>query len=383
MQAEGAGSQDVQSTIESLFGPSVLVEGLTMGLTQVIHEDFVRRGGHAIILPGRMATGFPSVLLLGTLDQLQGLCQLLSRGGDEEKEIQRDLVRLLGILEDPHIPPLVHEGKRLDFSGRPLLMGILNVTPDSFSDGGRYLTPGRAIARGLQMADEGADLLDIGGESTRPGSDAVSVQIQLERVLPVIEGIRNTSDVWISVDTYRSEVAGAAIAAGADMINDISGARYDPEIVPLAAHTGVPLVLMHIRGNPKNMQRAPSYQALISELLAYFDERIQAVAEAGVPREKVILDPGIGFGKTVEHNMMLLKYLAEFRVFGRPILLGPSRKSFIGSVLNRDVDKRLIGSLVTAVLGYYNGVDILRVHDVSETKEALSMAEAVRAVGYM
>ena len=258
-------------------------------------------------------------------------------------------------------------------------MGVLNVTPDSFYDGGRYESRRKAVERAFRLVEEGAAILDVGGESTRPGSDPVPASVQKERTLPVIEAVRERWKGWISVDTCSGEVARSALEHGADMINDISAGRLDPGIREVAAAFGAPCVLMHMKGTPRTMQLQPTYGSVVREVIEYLEERINDWEEAGVSREQILIDPGIGFGKTVDHNLTVLKHLPEFRRLGRPIVLGTSRKSFIGTLLDRDADDRLLGTLATVAIGAWNGADILRVHDVQETREVLTMVHAIQS----
>jgi dihydropteroate synthase len=255
------------------------------------------------------------------------------------------------------------------------IMGIVNVTPDSFSDGGAFLDPGDAAAHGRRLAGEGADILDIGGESTRPGAEAVDAPEEIGRVVPVIESLAG-GGATISIDTSKSAVAEAALAAGATMVNDVT-ALADPEMSGLVADRGAGLVLMHMLGSPRTMQENPVYDDVVVEIKAFLAERIQRAVDGGVAEEKVWIDPGIGFGKTVEHNLELLRRLGEFRDLGRPILIGTSRKSFIGKLTGAEVGERLGGTLATDVIAYANGAEIIRVHDVAPAREALITAEAI------
>lgn len=264
-----------------------------------------------------------------------------------------------------------------DFS-RTYIIGILNVTPDSFSDGGRFLDTGAALAHALSLVSEGADVIDIGGESTRPGAEEVSLDDELARVIPVIEKLRAVSNTPISVDTYKSTVARAAVDKGADLINDISGLRFDPAMAETAASLNVPVVVMHMKGEPKSMQANPVYENLIEEIYTYFEEAIGIAEKAGIPRDKIIIDPGIGFGKTFPHNFSILRNLKRFSELGLPILVGASRKSFLGSFSDAEADERLEGSLAAAVIAASNGAHFVRVHDVVATRRALRLCDAVR-----
>ena len=265
--------------------------------------------------------------------------------------------------------------RTLDLTQRGLIMGVLNVTPDSFSDGGCFFDPDKAVARALDMEGEGADILDIGGESSRPGAEAVSEAEELRRVIPVVRAVREQTQGLISIDTTKAAVAAAAIEAGVDIINDISGLRGDPDMAAVAARTGAGLVLMHMRGRPRTMQQHPAYDVVVPEIQSSLRQSVDAALAAGVALEAIVLDPGIGFGKTLEHNLKILRSLEAFSLDGRPVLLGVSRKSFIGKITGSSDRK-----WPTVALTSYareKGVRILRVHDVKENVQALRMTEAI------
>ncbi|MGA7801539.1 MAG: dihydropteroate synthase [Gammaproteobacteria bacterium] len=270
-------------------------------------------------------------------------------------------------------------GRPLDLS-RPQVMGVLNVTVDSFSDGGRFLEPAQAIEQARRMVDEGAAIIDVGGESTRPGAQPVGEQEELDRVVPVIEAIRRELPVPISVDTSKPGVMTAAVAAGAGLINDVRALR-EPGALEAAAGAGVPVCLMHMQGEPRTMQANPTYGDVVTEVRVFLLERVQACRTAGIPDQHLLIDPGFGFGKTPEHNMRLLKHLDRLVEDGYPLLAGLSRKSMIGSVLGLPVERRLHPSLALAVLAVWQGAAVVRVHDVGPTVEAIRMCAAVRAVG--
>jgi dihydropteroate synthase len=258
-------------------------------------------------------------------------------------------------------------------------MGILNVTPDSFSDGGLFFNAESAVKQALRMQEDGADIIDIGGESTRPGAEKITIKEEIRRIVPVIEALAKEVLVPISVDTYKSAVAEAAISAGASIINDISGLRFDAEMPGIAARHRVPVVIMHIKGTPKNMQQNPLYSALIPEIMDYLYGCIEIAREAGIPDNMIIIDPGIGFGKTVDHNLEIIRRLKEFEGFEKPILLGPSRKSFIGKILGGlPVTERLEGTTAAAAIGIFNGASIIRAHDVKEMVRAARIADAIK-----
>jgi dihydropteroate synthase len=259
---------------------------------------------------------------------------------------------------------------------RVRLMGVVNVTPDSFSDGGLYLDPERATAHGLELVSAGADVLDVGGESTRPGAEEVSAEQELARVGPVVEGLRD-SGVPISIDTSKASVAAAAIDAGAAIVNDVTAFRGDEELAALCAEREVGVVLMHMLGTPRTMQVDPVYDDVVDDVKAFLAERIQLAVSEGVREELISVDPGIGFGKTLDHNLQLLRRLGELRDLGRPIVVGTSRKSFIGKIDGSPVEERLGGTIASSVIAIAGGAEMLRVHDVAEVAEAVRVAEAI------
>ncbi len=272
--------------------------------------------------------------------------------------------------------PLTCRNRVLDL-GSPVVMGVLNVTPDSFSDGGRYFDVGQAVEHGLRMAEQGAAIVDVGGESTRPGSAAVSVADEIARVVPVIEGIARQSDVLLSVDTQKPDVMLAAVAAGAHLINDVNGLRA-PGAIEAAARAGAAVCLMHMQGEPSTMQVDPRYDDVLSEVTGFLAARAAACREAGIEAARLCIDPGIGFGKRLEHNLALLRGLPGLAALGYPVLVGVSRKSLVGMITGRPTGDRLVGSAVLAALAVERGAAIVRAHDVTETVDALRMVAALR-----
>jgi dihydropteroate synthase len=258
-------------------------------------------------------------------------------------------------------------------------VGILNVTPDSFSDGGEFLEAEAAAARAARMLDEGAAIIDVGGESTRPGSDPVDAEEERRRILPVVEAVLEARpEAVVSVDTYRASTAGAALDAGASLVNDVSALR-DPRMAPLVAERGVPVILMHMLGEPKTMQQDPRYDDVVREVRDFLSRKAEEAVAAGIAEEKIILDPGIGFGKTLQHNLLLLKHLDEISSLGFPVLVGASRKGFLGRITGAaDPKERLFATVATTVLAYEGGASLFRVHDVRPNAEALAVAAAVR-----
>ena len=261
---------------------------------------------------------------------------------------------------------------------RTALMGILNVTPDSFADGGRYFDPAKAVARGGELAHEGADIIDIGGESTRPGARSLSAEDEIERVIPVVRGLRRVVSTPLSIDTYKAQVARAALDEGADVVNDISGLRFDPGMISLVAARKVPVVLMHMQGTPQTMQEKPHYEDVLEEVKGFLRSRIHFALQGGVGPQQIIIDPGIGFGKNLDHNLTLLRGLPALASLGQPLLVGPSRKTFIGKVLELGPEDRLEGSLAAAVAAVLAGANMIRIHDVRETSRAIRIADALR-----
>jgi dihydropteroate synthase len=274
--------------------------------------------------------------------------------------------------------PLRLPKRLLPVSGRTLIQGILNVTPDSFHDGGRWITPRRAVSHALRMVEEGADWLDVGGESTRPGARPVGAREEIRRVLPVIEALSGRVTVPISVDTTKAEVAEAALGAGAEIVNDISGLAFDPRLAEVAARRGAGVIVSHIHGRPRTMQMRPRYRHLLPEVVTTLQASVRRAVAAGVRRDAIVVDPGIGFGKTPAHNLLLLRYLSVLHSTGCPILVGASRKSFLAKILGDGGPQRLHGSLAVAALAVAEGAAALRVHDVAETLAVVRVAEAVR-----
>lgn len=266
---------------------------------------------------------------------------------------------------------------RLETTAPPILMGVVNTTPDSFSDGGRYVAPESAIAHALRLVDEGAHIIDIGGESTRPGSAPISLAQELARVLPVVESLRKRSDVMISIDTSKAEVARQAIACGAQIVNDVTGLRGDPAMLGVAARCDAGLIVMHMAGVPQTMQIAPEYRDVVAEVATFLESAIERLVSGGIDRERIAIDPGIGFGKTAGHNLALIHHLGQLSALKRPICLGVSRKNFIGQITGRPVDQRTFGTIGAALAGYVRGASILRIHDVAPVRDAVAMARAI------
>ena len=357
------------------------VEGIHPRTSNLLKQEMLSLGGDAAIDGRGLDCSVNSVdaILIGTQKQFEKLIPKLNQYPNL-KPLSQSFSETLKNISKTQFTIRCRK-KTLTLGRRTLLMGILNVTPDSFSDSGLYFNKEKAIAHGLRMVEEGADLLDIGGESTRPGSKPLELEEELRRVIPVIDSLIKEVDVPISIDTYNSKVAQKAIEVGAEIINDISGLHFDPDLAQVAAKGNAPLILMHIRGTPETMQKDVHYDSLFSEILQYLKDSIQKAESAGLDPEQIIIDPGIGFGKTLDDNLLIIKNLSEFRVLGKPILLGTSRKSFIGKILNAEVEDRLEGTLSSIAIGVLNGAHIIRCHDVLQAKKAIAVADAIRLAG--
>ncbi len=268
--------------------------------------------------------------------------------------------------------------RELRWRDRPIIMGVLNATPDSFFDGGEHATPREAIDHGRRLEEDGADIIDVGGESSRPFSSPVSTDMELKRVLPVVEGLRAKSDILLSIDTCKARVAREACRAGADIINDISGLRLDPEMASTARDLGAYVVVMHMKGTPKDMQEAPSYVDVVTEIREFFVERTRYATDSGIDEGKIIIDPGIGFGKRVEDNLKIMKSLKDLKALGKPLLIGTSMKDFIGTVTASPLKGRVEGTLASIAIAVWNGADILRVHNVKKAKKVVSLVDAIK-----
>lgn len=347
----------------------------------IIKQEMLSLGGEAILPENvsRFQMGHSQVLLLGTEKIFSQLIKKLDSYAFPFKlqELSQEINQTIANYKRDSFQIRFADGSIMDTSRGTLIMGILNVTPDSFSDGGQYVLKESALKRAEEMVKEGADIIDIGGESTRPYSEPVPAEEELRRVIPVIQSVKKKLPVKISVDTYKEKVAREAIEAGADMINDISGFTYEEKLASLAAEKNVPAVLMHIKGKPHNMQDSPHYEDVMSEIALFLRNSSKRAAAAGVENDRIIIDPGIGFGKTVEHNLQILKSLKTLKSLGFPILIGLSRKSFIGHILQTETSERLEGGLAAAAIAVLNGASILRVHDVKEFSQAACITDAI------
>lgn len=348
----------------------------------ILKQEMLAKGGEAAVSYGAIYghDAKTDVLLMGNRRQFRLLLGKMTEQPFGLKKLGQDLAQVIFNYDHPASTWQIGR-KIIDLKKRPLIMGILNVTPDSFYDGGRFASSAAAVAQGQKLLAAGADIIDIGGESSRPGSKPVRAAQEIARVIAIIRKLAPAAKkkgVLISIDTCKAKVAKAAVQAGAAIINDISGGRFDRNMFKVAAKTGAGLVLMHIQGRPKIMQKDPRYQDLMGEILDYLATSLALAHQAGVSLEKIVIDPGIGFGKTTGHNLTIIKRLAELKVLGRPIMLGPSRKHFIGKILKGvGPDERLMGTAAACALAVAGGARILRVHDPAEIKQAAEVALAI------
>ncbi len=347
----------------------------------IIKQEFLSKGGEAALAYHCLSDlgKCSDMLLMATEKQYSFIISKFQKQPFGLKDIAVHIETALANIDCPGGSAISCDDKIFKLEGQTWIMGILNVTPDSFSDGGQFSSIGEAVGCAIRMAEEGADMIDIGGESTRPGSAPITIEEELSRVIPVIEGLVKIINVPISIDTSKPEVAKAALDAGASMINDVTGLA-DDRMIKLAVERNVPVIIMHMSGTPDNMQDEPIYDDVVFDIIDFFRQRIAKAMDQGISKDNIIIDPGIGFGKTLDHNLLILKRLSEFKMLGLPILVGASRKSFIGKLQGTDEDERLEGSVAAAVISAMNGADIIRVHDVKETKLALLIGDAIDSI---
>jgi len=383
MRRIGADQGGIALMVDKALSEVIEIQRVSSPAANILKQEMLSVGGDAAVARGVVTCQVDksSVLLLGNRKQLKALVQKIWNGPFGLGQIAVGLKEYMAREEQPPYFQMDFRGRTLQLGARTHIMGVLNVTPDSFSDGGEFLQREKAVEQAERMVAQGADIIDVGGESSRPGAEPVSTQQEIERIIPVIEELAPRLTVPISVDTYKAEVASRALEAGASAINDISALRFDPQMADVVARHDVPLVLMHMLGNPRTMQDNPSYTDLMGEIYTFLSDRIETAVAAGIKRNKIILDPGIGFGKTVEHNLEIIRRLKEFHSLGRPILIGPSRKSFIGKVLGLPVEERLEGTAAAVAIGIVNGANIVRVHDVGQMVRVTRMADSFKPNG--
>ncbi len=360
-----------------MFSRSLLLKKLSCGQANIIKQEMLSLGGDAAVARGTVTCSIKNtdVILIGTMKQLRKLCRKLAGQPFGLPSLANKIETLL---VNHAVAPKTWKLARRELSlSRPLIMGILNVTPDSFSDGSCFIEPQKALEHALEMVEQGADIIDIGGESSRPGAEPVTADEEMKRIIPVIGQLFGRLPCPVSVDTWKSSVAAEAVKAGAEIINDISGLTFDPEMALTVSKSGAGVVLMHTRGNPKEMQADTVYKDLIGEITTGLQQSVNLAVQAGIERERIVIDPGIGFGKDTSGNLEILRRLREFSGLGFPLLLGTSRKQFIGDILKKNVRDRIFGTACTVALAIANGAAILRVHDVAEMRDVADMAKSV------
>jgi dihydropteroate synthase len=356
----------------------IKVAGASIPAAHVLKQQMLSVGGDAAVAKDVITHAVDStdVLIMGTPNQIRRLVEKLQWQPFGMPELGADIAALLDAVSESPSRVLRARGNKIDLGAAVRVMGVLNVTPDSFSDGGDYLQPTAAVDRALEMVEEGADIVDVGGQSSRPGSEPVSEDEELRRVVPVIERIHEAWPGPVSVDTYRARVAEAALEAGASIVNDITAMTAEPAMAGVVARYEAACVLMHMKGTPANMQDAPEYDDLMGEIALFLGNAASRAEEAGIGSDQIAVDPGIGFGKTTQHNLAILRHLPELKVLGKPVLIGTSRKSFIGNVLDLPLEQRLEGTLATAAYAVAQGARLLRVHDVRPVVRTVRMTEA-------
>ncbi len=361
---------------------NIKVKGLSVPSAIILKQQMLSIGGDVAVSRGVIDYSLKTtdVIVMGTIKQIKALHKSLKKQPFSLKKLGDDLLQAIHRWKNNDYK-MKFDRYELDISKGTHIMGILNTTPDSFSDGGRYDEIDSAVCRACQMVDEGAHIIDVGGESSRPGATPVTIEEEIQRVIPIIERISREVNVPISIDTYKAETARRALDAGATMINDISGLRFDKEMINVAANGRVPVVIMHMQGTPGDMQKNPSYDSVVDEVIEFLSDRIDEAVSGGIKEDMIIIDPGQGFGKLPRHNLKLLRYLDEFKTLGCPILIGTSRKSLIGQVLDLPVSERLEGTIATCVASVMNGANICRVHDVKEVARAVKMTDTIMRKG--
>jgi dihydropteroate synthase len=375
----GVDSYGIGAMAKKTININILLERQPCKIANIIKQEILSLGGDAAVARGSIACSVPSsdVLIMGTVKQVSALAAKIERQPFGLNLIARDLLEILqNINRNEFI--LKTSRRKIHLGKKTLIMGILNVTPDSFSDGGLFYSPQKAIEHGLQMVDEGADLIDIGGESTRPGSAAVSAHVELKRVVPVIEGLIGKTKIPLSIDTKKSRVARLAVDSGAEIINDVSALNGDRNMAKTVSETRAAVILMHMRGKPRNMQEGNlDYDNLMGEITDYLRKSRDKAVKAGVEKESIIFDPGIGFGKTPEDNYKIIKNLSWLKALGMPVMIGTSRKSFIGKATGDEPSERMEGTAATVAAAITNGCHIVRVHDVAAMRKVAAVMDAI------
>lgn len=358
---------------------NILLEDQPCKIANIIKQEMLSVGGDAAVARGSVSCSVPvsNILIMGTLKQISELVKKIDKQPFGLNLIARNILKILkNIGQNEYV--LKTFRREINLGKKTLIMGILNITPDSFSDGGLYCSQQKAVERGLQMVDEGADIIDIGGESTRPGAKSIEASVELKRVLPVIESLVRQVKIPISIDTTKAKVAKLALASGAEIVNDISALHGDKKIAKTISDEGAAVILMHMRGNPRNMQKGNLvYNNLMGEVTDYLEKSSEKALKAGIEKDCLVIDPGIGFGKTPEDNYKIIKNLSQLKELGMPVMIGTSRKSFIGKGTGGEPEQRLEGTAATVAAAIMNGCHIVRVHDVAAMKKVAAVTDAI------
>jgi dihydropteroate synthase len=358
---------------------NILLEDQPCKIANIIKQEMLSVGGDAAVARGSVSCSVPvsNILIMGTLKQISELVKKIDKQPFGLNLIARNILKILkNISQNEYV--LKTFRREINLGKKTLIMGILNITPDSFSDGGLYCSQQKAVERGLQMVDEGADIIDIGGESTRPGAESIEASVELKRVLPVIESLVRQVKIPISIDTTKAKVAKLALASGAEIVNDISALHGDKKMAKTISDEGAAVILMHMRGNPRNMQKGNLvYNNLMGEVTDYLEKSSEKALKAGIEKDCLVIDPGIGFGKTPEDNYKIIKNLSQLKELGMPVMIGTSRKSFIGKATGGEPEQRLEGTAATIAAAIMNGCHIVRVHDVAAMKKVAAVTDAI------
>lgn len=379
-QALGMGGAEARRQLAEVWVQYLMLERVDAHTDVLVRDAAAALGGRVFGAPGPQVRETRALLVAGSCAFFRALSARLQEDTDcSGRLLGKELAESLVCSGVHEAMAMTWRGRTIDFSSKTYIMGILNVTPDSFSDGGRFFDQGRAVDQGLRMVEEGADIIDIGGESSRPGAPPVVLEEELRRVVPVVKSLARQIEVPVSIDTTKAKVAEAALGEGAGMINDVTALRLDPKMAPLAAKAAVPIVLMHMRGTPQTMQEGVYYHDLMGEIRAFLRERITWACAAGVKEDNIIVDPGIGFGKSLERdNFTILRDLGALHCLGRPLLVGPSRKAFLGALLKLPVEEREEGTAAAVAAAVLHGANIVRVHEVKRMKRVVEVAQAIR-----
>jgi dihydropteroate synthase len=379
----GATAEGAKIMSEKFVNLAIRADGIQNKAVNILKQEMLARNGDVAVSKNALYSSAEKsdVIIFGSEKSIRNLADKIKLQPFGLKAMSLELDRFLDNLQKSKSKSILKiADKSFDLANETVIMGILNMTPDSFFDGGKYSKIENAFERADKIVNEGAHIIDVGGMSTRPGSKSISIDEELERTIPLINYIKKNHDILISIDTFRSEVAESALKEGADVINDISSLMLDEKMKLAAVKSHASIILMHMKGTPETMQKNPVYSDVISEIYNFFVTRTNIAISAGIKQENIIIDPGLGFGKTPEHNFKIIKKLSDFKSLGYPVLIGASRKSFTGLLLKLSPENRLEGSLAAAVLCVLNGANILRVHDVKETIRAISIVKAVQNI---